>query len=79
VMPGFGAQKFDPVALEKLRALKTQHGDRLLLEVDGGVNEETIADCVQAGAQMLVTGAAVFRSGASYEDSLARLTALAAA
>jgi ribulose-phosphate 3-epimerase len=79
VMPGFGAQKFDPVALEKLRALKSQHGDRLLLEVDGGVNERTIADCARAGAQMLVTGAAVFRSGQSYEQSIAKLTALAAA
>ncbi|HEX6963786.1 MAG TPA: ribulose-phosphate 3-epimerase [Lacipirellula sp.] len=79
VMPGFGAQKFDPVALEKLRALKEQRGDSLLLEVDGGVNERTIADCARAGAQMMVTGAAVFRSGVSYEASLRKLTALAAA
>jgi ribulose-phosphate 3-epimerase len=79
VMPGFGAQQFDPAALEKLRALKSLHGDRLLLEVDGGVNEGTIAQCVSAGAQMLVTGAAVFRSGQSYEESIEKLTALAAA
>ncbi len=78
VMPGFGAQKFNPVALEKLRALRAQRGDSLLLEVDGGVNETTIAACVQAGAGMLVTGAAVFRSGAPYDESLARLNALAA-
>jgi ribulose-phosphate 3-epimerase len=79
VMPGFGAQTFDRVALEKLRALKEQRGDSLLLEVDGGVNERTILECVRAGAQLLVTGAAVFRSGVSYEESLKKLTALAAA
>jgi ribulose-phosphate 3-epimerase len=78
VMPGFGAQQFNPVALEKLRTLRAQRGESLLLEVDGGVNERTINDCVRAGAQMLVTGAAVFRSGASYEESLVKLTSLAA-
>ena len=79
VMPGFGSQKFNPVALDKLRTLREQRGESLLLEVDGGVNEDTINECARAGAQMLVTGAAVFRSGASYEASLARLTTLAAA
>lgn len=77
VMPGFGAQKFNPVALDKLRALRQQRGDSLLLEIDGGVNDSTIAQCAQAGAQLLVTGAAVFRGGAPYDESLARLTALA--
>jgi ribulose-phosphate 3-epimerase len=78
VIPGFGAQKFNPVALEKLSALKQQFGDSLLLEVDGGVNEQTIAACGRAGAHLLVTGAAVFRSGVPYPESLAKLTALAA-
>jgi ribulose-phosphate 3-epimerase len=78
VMPGFGAQKFDPVALEKLRTLRRQYGDKLLLEIDGGVNATTIADCTHAGAQMLVVGAAIFRhAGVSYADSLAELNALA--
>jgi ribulose-phosphate 3-epimerase len=79
VEPGFGAQRFNPVALEKLRALKQQFGDSLLLEIDGGINEHTIADCTRAGAQMLVTGAAIFRGGAPYDQSLKKLTALAAA
>jgi ribulose-phosphate 3-epimerase len=79
VMPGFGSQKFNPVALDKLRTLREQRGDSLLLSVDGGVNEHTINECVRAGAQILVTGAAVFRSGASYETSLAKLTTLATA
>lgn len=78
VTPGFGAQKFNPVALEKLRALRDQRGDSLLLEIDGGVNQETITQCARAGAQLLVTGAAIFRSGAPYAESLAKLTSLAA-
>jgi ribulose-phosphate 3-epimerase len=77
VMPGFGAQQFQPVALEKLRALKSQRGD-WVLEIDGGVNKKTIAECTRAGAQMLVTGAAVFRSDAPYKQSLAELTELGA-
>jgi ribulose-phosphate 3-epimerase len=79
VMPGFGGQEFNPVALEKLRALRSQFGDKLLLEVDGGVNEHTIAQCARAGAHMLVVGAAIFqRENMSYDESLAELNALAA-
>jgi ribulose-phosphate 3-epimerase len=75
VMPGFGAQKFDPVALEKLRILKALKSD-VILEIDGGVNERTIAECTRAGAQMLVTGAAIFRREATYAESLSKLTQL---
>jgi ribulose-phosphate 3-epimerase len=79
VMPGFGGQEFDPVALEKLRTLRSQFGERLLLEVDGGVNEHTVARCTAAGAHMLVVGAAIFqRNDMSYDESLAELNALAA-
>ena len=78
VTPGWGAQEFDPVALEKLRTLSEQRDD-LLLEIDGGVNAETIADCTAAGAQMLVVGSAIFRNHQqSYAESLAELTELGA-
>ena len=60
VNAGFGGQKFNPVALEKLRELRKLKPD-LLLEVDGGVNPETIADCVNAGAELLVVGSAIFK------------------
>jgi ribulose-phosphate 3-epimerase len=77
VMPGFGAQEFDPVALDKLAALKRQWGDQLLLEVDGGVNADTIAECSAAGANMLVVGSAIFRrTDATYTESIAELTQL---
>jgi ribulose-phosphate 3-epimerase len=78
VMAGFGGQKFDPVALEKLRALREQSGNSFLLGIDGGVNARTIGECTRAGAQMLVVGAAIFRAGALYAESLAKLNGLAA-
>jgi ribulose-phosphate 3-epimerase len=77
VMAGFGGQKFNPVALEKLRTLKEQRGDSLLLAIDGGVNTRTIADCTHAGAHLLVVGAAIFRAGASFAESVVKLNALA--
>lgn len=78
VMPGFGAQAFESVALEKLQALKALRGNSLLLEIDGGVNAKTIAQCTAAGAQMLVVGSAIFKSQKPYAESLAELTRLAA-
>ncbi|MCA9239004.1 MAG: ribulose-phosphate 3-epimerase [Planctomycetales bacterium] len=60
VMPGFGGQELDPVAFDKLRRLKAEPKCRALLEIDGGVNEQTIAACTAAGADLLVAGTAVF-------------------
>lgn len=60
VAAGFGGQDFDPVALEKLRTLRTKHPE-LLLEVDGGVNLNTIGACREAGADLFVVGSGIFR------------------
>jgi ribulose-phosphate 3-epimerase len=61
VMPGWGGQSFDRVALEKLKALKNEPAaGHLLLEVDGGVNNDTIGDCAAAGATLFVAGSAIF-------------------
>jgi len=76
VMPGFGGQTFDDVALGKLRVLRSQLEDHVLLEVDGGVNAQTIAACSKAGAQLLVVGSAIFRQP-DYAASVAKLTQLA--
>jgi ribulose-phosphate 3-epimerase len=62
VMPGFGGQKFDDVALDKLRTLKARSDVQALLEVDGGVALDTIGRCARAGAELFVTGSAIFRS-----------------
>ncbi|WP_243029896.1 ribulose-phosphate 3-epimerase [Thermus altitudinis] len=63
VNPGFGGQKYIPTATERLRRLKAMR-DRLnpacLLEVDGGVNRETVAEVYRAGADVAVAGSALF-------------------
>ena len=63
VNPGFGGQKFIPSSLEKLREAKRIIGDRdILLEIDGGVNEENAPAIKKAGANVLVAGSSVFSS-----------------
>lgn len=76
VMPGFGGQEFDPVALEKLRRLREKAGPDLLLSVDGGVNSETIGLCAEAGATLFVVGTAFF-GHSDYRRRLGELTTLA--
>jgi len=61
VQAGFGGQAFQPVALERLASLRRRLGSEILLEVDGGVHEATAGPCVQAGADLLVAGSAIFR------------------
>jgi ribulose-phosphate 3-epimerase len=66
VNPGFGAQKFIPSTVHKMRHLAEIRGERRLnyrIEVDGGVALDTVADVVRAGAEILVAGNAVFGSG----------------
>lgn len=59
VEAGFGGQKFNEIALEKLQEARKSHPE-LLLEVDGGVNGSTIARCAKAGAELFVVGSAIF-------------------
>lgn len=75
VEPGFGGQAFEPVALEKLKKLRERLPSDVLLEVDGGVNETTISQCAEAGAQLFVTGSAIFKH-ADYAASIERLVRL---
>lgn len=63
VNPGFGGQKFIEHSVDKvkeLRALIEETGSKALIEVDGGVNKETGALLVEAGADVLVAGSAIF-------------------
>ncbi|WP_334128561.1 ribulose-phosphate 3-epimerase [Sneathiella sp.] len=67
VNPGFGGQKFIPSQLEKIRRLREMidaSGRDIDLEVDGGINAETAPLVIEAGADMLVAGSAVFNGGA---------------
>jgi ribulose-phosphate 3-epimerase len=77
VEAGFGGQPFDHHALEKIRQLKAFAQPELLIEVDGGVNEKTIAECARAGADLFVVGSAIFPSP-DYRAVIGRLDALAA-
>lgn len=61
VMPGFGGQKFDPRAMQKLSWLRENAPVSTLRSVDGGVNETTLNDCKQSGGTGLVMGTAIFR------------------
>ncbi|MBN2477518.1 MAG: ribulose-phosphate 3-epimerase [Pirellulales bacterium] len=76
VMPGFGGQEFDPVALEKLRRLRELVGADVLLSVDGGINSKTIQLCSAAGADLFVAGTALF-SQDDYGRVLREMTGLA--
>ena len=62
VMPGFGGQKFDEVALSKLRELSLRSDVDPLLEVDGGITTATVGPCADAGAEMFVAGSAIIHS-----------------
>ena len=65
VNPGFGGQKFIPHTLDKVRELReliARTGSQALIEIDGGVNLETAGPLVEAGADVLVAGSAVFKA-----------------
>jgi ribulose-phosphate 3-epimerase len=76
VNPGFGGQAFIPSALDRIRRVRRWIDERnpeCRLEVDGGISVENIADVVDAGANMIVAGSAVFASGSSIGDAIIAL------
>ena len=78
VNPGFGGQKFIPFSLDKIRrlaALRKELGLQFRIEVDGGVAHDTIAQVVQAGAELLVAGSAVFGAGNAEQNARELLAA----
>ena len=78
VNPGFGGQEFLPFSLDKIRRLcelRSELGLKFRIEVDGGVAHDTIAQVVQAGADLLVAGSAVFASGNAEKNSQGLLRA----
>lgn len=65
VNPGFGGQKFIPHTLEKIRQLRKlikETGSNALIEIDGGVTVDNASEIINAGADVLVAGNAVFKS-----------------
>jgi ribulose-phosphate 3-epimerase len=74
VNPGWGAQKFIPASLDKLARMRAALPETVALEVDGGIHRDNAAGAARAGANLLVTGSAVFGSddpAAAYAEIVA--------
>ena len=77
VNPGFGGQKFIPHALDKVREIRRRidaSGRNVMLEVDGGIKADNIADVARAGADTFVAGSAIF-STKDYRATIASMRA----
>ncbi|MGI6380210.1 MAG: ribulose-phosphate 3-epimerase [Anaerolineae bacterium] len=78
VNPGFGGQSLIPYTLEKVRQLAALRDERHLgydIEVDGGINAETVQSVVEAGANILVMGSAIFGHLAGVQDAMDEIRA----
>ena len=78
VNPGFGGQEFIPQALQKIRDLKpmvSAKNPNVLIEIDGGINQETIRLVAEAGADVFVAGSAIF-SSSDYGKTIRKLRSL---
>lgn len=78
VNPGFGAQKFIPSTMRKMKKLadlRAERGYSYRIEVDGGISAETVQDVVRAGAEILVAGNSVFGKGDPKQNAQALLEA----
>ena len=75
VNPGWGGQPFLRNQLDKVRRVRAMLGDGVPIEVDGGVNAQTAAECAEAGATWFVAGSAIFGS----DDPAATFREIAAA
>ncbi len=77
VNPGFGGQKFIPSALTKIREIRKmidKEGRPIDLQVDGGINMETVESAIESGANVLVAGTATFVGGPEkYASNIAAL------
>jgi ribulose-phosphate 3-epimerase len=78
VNPGFGGQSFIPEMLSKiarLRAMLDRHNPNCLLEVDGGIKAANLRQIVEAGADTVVVGSAIYNPDQSVSDAVAALRA----
>ena len=66
VNPGFGGQKFIDYSIDKIKEIKAmseKYNKDLLIQVDGGVDPSNVSDVIEAGANVIVAGSAVFKNG----------------
>lgn len=69
VNPGWGGQKFIAATRERVERLKKKVGDNVLICVDGGITRDNIAEVARMGADIIVTGSAVFDGKAPLENA----------
>ena len=72
IHPGYSGQRFMPEALERIAALRDRLPDRVLVQVDGGIDEGNAAAVANAGARLIVAGSAIF-GGADIATAYRRL------
>jgi ribulose-phosphate 3-epimerase len=80
VNPGFGGQQFIPSSLNKIRKLKeliTSYSYRAQIEVDGGIGTSNLRELVEAGADIVVAGSAVFQSGTDATEAVREMRSIA--
>jgi ribulose-phosphate 3-epimerase len=80
VNPGFGGQKFISSALQKIRKLRekfTLNNHRARLEIDGGVDTGNLGEILAAGADMIVAGSAIFKSGKAPSEAVREMKEIA--
>lgn len=78
VNPGFGGQKFIPYSLNKIREVRemaNKYNKELMIQVDGGIDENNVKSVIEAGANVIVAGSAVFADG-NIEKNIAILKGL---
>jgi len=80
VNPGFGGQHFIPSSLDKIRKLKeliTSNRYRAQIEVDGGIGTQNLRELIDAGADVVVAGSAVFKPGRNPAEAVRELRSIA--
>ena len=80
VNPGFGGQHFIPSSLDKIRKLKeliTSNRYRAQIEVDGGIGTQNLRELIDAGADVVVAGSAVFKPGRDPAEAVRELRSIA--
>ena len=79
VEAGFGGQKFNPLALEKISLLRKKIDEEAIaceIEVDGGIKFETAKECVKAGADILVSGTGIFKHQKGIKEAIKEMKEL---
>ena len=70
VNPGWGGQKLIPYTIEKIRKLadiQREKNFKYLISVDGGINQETLEDVLEAGTDIVVSGSSFFRGNLEWK------------